>query len=349
MLVADNKTAGLFTTPYVTTTIETIKVGNLYIAPTDFVRIVNYLKPFITQAEKAGVVGAPSTFELLFGIALIYFKEQKCQWAVLEVGLGGRYDMTNIIKKPVITAITNIDYDHTEILGETLREIAHDKAGIIKPKSLFYTAEQRPAQIKQFKTICTEVGAVFHQIPKQKDYCEYNKILATQIAQAIKLTTEAIEQGIKNSKLPCRFEMIATNPITILDGAHNRSKILSTVISLKGVSYKKLFLILAVSNLNKDWETFFEPIVSIAHTIILTSGQSMDRKLVDPRLLAQQLKKYTRKINIIADPKQALTYTQKQAKKDDCILVTGSFFLAGELRKEWYSEQWVLKNRKSFK
>lgn len=158
---------GLFTSPYVTTTIEKIKVDDQYIAPDEFVEIVEYIKPFIPKAEKS-TYGIPSAFELFVILSLLYFKRKNCKWAVLEVGLGGRYDATNIIPNPVVTAITNIDYDHTDILGHTLREIAYDKAGIIKKGSLFFTSEQRPSLQNFFKKTCEEVGAGYAAIRRQK-------------------------------------------------------------------------------------------------------------------------------------------------------------------------------------
>lgn len=165
ILLASGKNVGSFTSPFVTTPIEQIKVGDAYISPDEFADIVEYLKPFIDVAYTEGPYGSPSYFEIFFSIALVYFQRKKCDWVVLEVGLGGRYDATNVIERPSVTAITNIDYDHTELLGKTLRKIASDKAGIIKSGSAFFTTEQRPALLKIFSSICDEKRVAFRALP----------------------------------------------------------------------------------------------------------------------------------------------------------------------------------------
>lgn len=350
ILHASGKKAGLFTSPYVTTTIEKIRVGDLYISPGDLVSIVGQLKPFIKKAEKEGKYGGPSAFEIFLAIAFIYFKKKKCEWVVLEVGLGGRYDATNVITSPKVTAITNIDYDHTEILGKRLKQIGYDKAGIIKKGSMFFTAEQRPALLNLFKKICKEKGAVFNHIEKQKSHKEYNRLLATRMAESIGISEAAIEKGIKNTRLPCRFEIMQKNPLIILDGAHNRAKIRSTVRSLQDLKYDKLIVILSISNTKKDNLAIIEPVVSIADQIILTSTATEERRSVHPSVLLPHVNKYKKnktKIEIIMNPKEAMTLARKNAKKEDCVLVTGSFFLAGDLRTLWFSEEWVMRNRRS--
>ncbi len=350
ILVSANKKAGLFTSPHVTASIEKIKEGQLYISPEDFVSITAHLKPYIKKAESSAF-GAPSSFEIFLAIAFIYFKKRKCEWVVLEVGLGGRYDATNVIKKPKVTAITSIDYDHTEILGKTLPKIAFDKAGIIKKGSLFFTSEQKPSLQKLFKKICGEQGAAFHRIGKQKGYQDYNRKLASAIAESIGIPDENIKKGIEKMKLPCRFEMAEEKPIIILDGAHNRAKIRSTLANIKKLSYEKLAVIIAISDTKKDNTAILKPLATIADTIIVTSLKGGERPSVHPNSLLPELKKYKKRktrLKVVMNPHDALLLARKNAGNKDCILVTGSFFLAGELRTEWFSEKWVLENRKSF-
>jgi len=350
ILTAGKKKTGLYTSPYVTATIEKIKVGDKYISPKDFTEIVESLKPAIKRAEK-GPYGAPSAFELCLAIAILYFKKEKCEWVVLEVGLGGRYDATNMIRGQKIAAITTIDYDHTEILGNTLEKIAYDKAGIIQKGSDFFTSEQRPKLLSLFKKICKQQEATFCHIGKQKGYKKYNEMLARKIAESIGVNSRAIEQGIKKTKLPCRFEIIDTKPTIILDGAHNRAKIHSTIGNLKKISYSKLIVIVAISDTKKDNRAILSPLTKVADHIIVTSLSGSDRKSVHPKALLPYIKRTSSKIpvEVVMEPVEALKLARKLAGKGDCILATGSFFLAGELRKEWYPEEWVLKNRRSFK
>jgi dihydrofolate synthase/folylpolyglutamate synthase len=347
------KKVGIYTSPYVTTTIEKFKVNDLYISPKEFVSIVEHLKPFIKQADEYGPYGAPSAFEICLAIACIYFKRQQCEYVVLEVGLGGRYDATNVIENPLVTAITNIDYDHTEILGKTLQSIAYDKAGIIKEGSAFYTSEQRPLLRTLFKKICKEKKASFNGIPKQKTYMGYNIKLVTEICKYIGIPDVDILNGIKKTKLPCRFEIVEQKPLIILDGAHNRVKIASTVSNIKKIksTFDKLIVITAISDTKKDNTAILKPLASIADSFIVTSLQGSGRKSVHPQTLLPYINKFKKKkasVEIVMDTHEALKKAKKMAMKRDCILVSGSFFLSGEIRKEWYSEDWVLKNRKSF-
>jgi dihydrofolate synthase/folylpolyglutamate synthase len=367
MLIADGKRTGLYTSPYVTAATEKIRVGGEYVSMEDFADIVDELKPFIKKSA-ASPYGSPSAFELSLVIAILYFKRMKCEWVVLEVGLGGRYDATNMIRGPKIAAVTTIDYDHTEILGNTLEKIAYDKAGIIKPQSVFFTSEQRPKLISLFKKICREQKAEFHHVGKQKDYKKYNEELARMIATKAGVSKKSIDAGIQNTRLPCRFEVIDLKPVTILDGAHNRAKIKSTIANLKELArsrnnkHGKVFVIVAISDTKKDNRAILAPIARVADHIVVTSLTIKTtltgggRKSVHPMALLPYLKKAIPRprknkveIEVIMEPKLALKKVQDLAGEDDFILATGSFFLAGELRKCWYSEEWVLKNRKSFK
>jgi len=350
VLSASGKKVGMYTSPFVTTPIDKIKANGKYISPASLVRLTEYLKPFMKKAE-SGPYGAPSAFELFFALALLYFKEEKCQWAVLEVGLGGRYDATNVIKKPEAALITTIDYDHTEILGKTLREIAYDKAGIIKKNCHFFTAEQRPALLKLFKKICKEQDASFEAIGKQKDHTQYNEALVARAAEFLGIKEKDIKKGIEHTRMPCRFEIVQKDPLVILDGAHNRAKIRSTIATLKNYSYKKLFVILALAETNRDHQAVLSELVPKADCVIATQMRGTNRRSVYAGKILAEMKRYSTKKNsleMIEDPYEALSKTLKKAGKNDLVLVTGSFFLAGELRKKWYSEEWVLTHRKSF-
>lgn len=349
IIMVSGKRVGSFTSPFVTSSIEKIKVNDQYINPKDFVAIVDYLKPYIDKAHKDGPYGAPSYFEIFLAVALIYFKKEKCQWVVLEVGLGGRYDATNVISKSVVSAITNIDFDHTHILGKTLKKIANDKAGIIKKDSFFITTEQRPTILKIFKNICFENKVDFLFLGKEKDYFSYNKSLASAISKRIGIENSYIKKGIDKSFLPCRFETINKKPTIVLDGAHNRSKMKATVMNIKRLGFNKLHLVLAIAK-NKDHLSILKDIIPMVNTVSYTRFEIPGRQCADPKELLVKSKKYLKKgakFDIFLDPEMALDNAIKKSKANDLVLVTGSFFLAGELRKRWYNEDWILRNRKS--
>ncbi len=346
---------GSFTSPYITTSIEKIKVGDKYISPGEFADIVDYLKPHIDAAYVNGPYGIPSYFEIFLAVALVYFKRRNCNWVVLEVGLGGRYDATNVIDKPVITAITNIDFDHTEILGKTLKKIAYDKAGIIKPKSVFFTTEQRPGLLIIFKKICEEMKVPFGNMTCQKSYMEYNRALATMITQYIGITDDSILRGINHAKLMCRFEDISSlcqtrEVVVILDGAHNRAKIRSTIDNLNALKYNKLHLIIGIAD-NKDHISILKRIIPLANYVYFTRFGNLHRNSAQPKDLFRMSKKYMRKdsrLEIFLNAELAINQAIMNSRNGDLILVTGSFFLAGEIRKLWFPEEKILTNRTAF-
>jgi len=350
ILSAAGKNIGSFTSPMVTTSIEKIKVRDKYISPDEFADIVDYLKPFINKAYLEGPYGRPSYFEIFFAIVLVYFKKQKCDWVVLEVGLGGRYDATNIIEKPVVTAITNIDYDHTGLLGKTLKKIAFDKAGIIKKGAVFFTTEQNKSLLKIFDEICGKYKVESLLLPKQNTYKKYNDELATAITKYLGVDDKYIIQGIKNARLMCRFEVMQNKPAVILDGAHNRSKIKTTIDNLEKLEYKKMYLIIGIAD-NKDHLSILKQIIPKADVIFFTRFENNDRKCAHPKELLEKSNQYLKKgakTKIYLDPESALRDSLNSAKSDDLVLAAGSFFLAGGLRKHWYPEEVVLRNRKSF-
>jgi dihydrofolate synthase/folylpolyglutamate synthase len=350
ILLAAGKNVGSFTSPFVTTTIEKIKVGNLYISPDEFADIVEEMKPHINYAYLHSPYGKPSYFEIILAVGFVYFKRKKCDWVVLEVGCGGRYDATNVIKNPVVTAITNIDYDHMELIGPTLEDVAYEKAGIIKKNSKFFTSEQRPKFKKFFKETCEDVGASFAFIPHQDSYDAYNKKLTAEIAISLDIPAAKISEGIKKSRLQCRFEIMQKKPLVILDGAHNKIKVKSTVDNLKKTSFKKLITIIGIAD-SKEHASILSRVVPISDRVFFTRFQIKDRKCAHPKELLQKSKRHLKrgvKTEVLLDCHQALSTALAKAGPHDAILVVGSFFLAGELRKKWMSEEDVLSKRKAY-
>ena len=349
MLHADGKRVGSYTSPFVTTSIEKVRVDDLYIAPNEFADIVDELKPVIDDMYLNSPFGKPSYFEIFLAIALRYFQKQHCEWVVLEVGAGGRYDATNFIVNPVATVITNIDYDHTQLLGKTLKKIARDKAGIIKPGSLFFTAEQRPALVKMFRDACMEKGATFHRVSHRESFQEYNESLVHDVGRGLGIDESIVQKAITSAHLQCRFEVIQQSPLVVLDGAHNRIKIQSTIEHLREHTFKKLFLIIGIAD-NKDHLAMLEQIIPLADTVLFTRFQLGSRPCASPKKLAELSAKYMKAdatSHILLDPMGALHVAMNAADPEDGILVTGSFFLAGDLRQHWVSEETILHNRRS--
>lgn len=340
---------GSFTSPFVTTSLEKIKVKDVYISPDEFADIVEYLKPHIDDEYQNSPYGRPSYFELFLAVALVYFERKKCEWVVLEVGCGGRYDATNVIKNPVVTAITNIDYDHMDILGDTLKKIAYDKAGIIKRGSYFFTTEKRKPLLKIFEQVCDGNSVKLNAISFSGDYQIQNTALVRAITQELGIKEKYIEKGIRYSQLQCRFEIMQQRPLVVLDGAHNRVKIKSTVDNLKKMKFDKMHLVIGMAD-NKDENSMLEQIIPLADSVQVTRFQIKDRKCAHPKRLFNEIEKHIRNgtpVQLSLDPEIALHKALKLAKRRDLVLVTGSFFLVGELRKKWFPEKSILRIRKS--
>jgi dihydrofolate synthase/folylpolyglutamate synthase len=325
-----------------------IRVGDLYISPADFVDIVDEIKKVV---ESESPYGKPTASELFFVIALIYFKREKCEWAVIEAGIGGRYDATNAIEHPKATVITNIDLDHTKILGKTYESIASDKSGIIKKGSLFFTGEKKKKIISLFKKVCGEVGATFHAVPLQGSAYEHGETLAHTVCASLGVSKKVLSK-IEKVYLPCRFEQVSFSPAVILDGAHNRIKMQSVRKNLSNIKYKKLHLIFSTGSITEDSIRMLPEIIPLADSIVIAGSGDSKRKLANPKAVLSLVTEHAKKgikIEIASSPAEAHDLISKNSRDADCILATGSFFLVGELRKKWFPEKWILEHRKSFK
>lgn len=349
---------GSFTSPFATTSIEKISINNKLISPADFHTILEkQIKPALDQYVFK-FSDSISYFEVWLVIAFLYFKQQKCDWVVLEAGLGGLHDATNVIDTPKITAITNIGLDHTHILGKTKTLIAKDKAGIIKQNSIFLTTEKNKNLLKIFQTTCRQKQAwlmTTENLVKNYRTDNYfstvrqkqNLNLALNILALIKIQPKNTQRVIDKFKLICRQEIMQTNPLVILDGAHNKDKLDNIINFVKQQKYKRLHLVLGFAE-NKNYKIALKKLLHISNNLYITRFMVGIRKSAELKKLYQASKNINPRLPIIIynDPHQALTSALKSAKKDDLVLVTGSFFLTGELRKRWVSEEYILKNLK---
>lgn len=358
-LIADaNLKVGSFTSPFASTSIERISVNNKLISPRDLHDILEkYIKPTLDKYVLK-YSDSVSYFEVWLIIALLYFKQQKCDWVVLEAGLGGLHDATNVIAKPKVTAITNIGLDHTHILGKTKISIAKNKAGIIKKNSLFLTTERDKKLLRLFNNTCKNKKAWYLNLKDlYKNYNTNNYFstnrqkanlnLVLNILDVLKIYPRDIQKVISNFGLICRQETISKKPWVILDGAHNNDKLDNLISFIRQQKYKKLHLILAFAE-NKDYRAPLKKLLQISNYLYITRFTINARKSAELKKLYQTSKKLRPKlaISVYNDPHQALDSALKLAKKGDLIVVTGSFFLAGELRKKWISEEYILKNLK---
>lgn len=349
--------AGSFTSPYATTSLEKISTNGRLMSPASLHKILeDKIKPALDKYVLEFPGDQISYFECFLAIALIYFYQEKCDWVILEAGLGGQHDATNVIVNPKVTAITNIGLDHMEILGPTKKDIAKDKSGIIKRNSLFLTTEKDKKLLKIFEKKCKKEKAWFISIDnlaknyKASDYFNTsgqgnNLNLVLNILDVLKIKPKDSQKTIDAFHLICRQEIVQHNPKVILDGSHNPAKLGNLIEFVKKQKYKKLQLIVGFAH-DKSYRAPLKKLLELASDVYLTRFLISQRKSADLRTLLKIAKKIRPNsyIKIYNDPHQALKTALKKADKNDLILITGSFFLSGELRKNWVSEEDILKN-----
>jgi dihydrofolate synthase/folylpolyglutamate synthase len=325
--------------------------------------LLQRFRPAIEKYNRNCKYGALTFFEVYTALAFLYFKRKKVDYAVLETGLGGRLDATNTVN-PLVCAITPISYDHTDQLGNTLKKIAAEKAGIVKsgqPKVISAPQEKEAREV--IRNRCKETGAQLYEIGKdivwrKKDgtgrfqgfsvkgvrgnydnlkigllgeYQLGNAALAIGMVEALaeeRITALSIQRGLKEALWPGRLEVASRRPGIVLDGAHNTASAAALKEALKRhFKYKKLILVLGMSQ-DKDIKGVCDILARLAGKVILTkSGNS---RAAEPEFIQKMLH---RQAELTKNIKEAIAMAKKSANPRDLILITGSLFVAGEARR----------------
>ncbi len=365
ILVADGKKVGLTTSPHPTKLTERWRTNDKNMSEREFIQIVETFKPVLDQYVRTSPYDMVSFFEITTAIALYYFAQKKVEWAVVEVGCGGRYDSTNILPWKDVAIITNIGLDHTEILGDTKEKIAYEKAGIIMKDSAVFIGEKNKRLQSIFTkewrkvsgrsilfTPTTPPTVISRTITGQrfkynnKTYAiqapgihqTTNAALAIDVAEYLGCSTKAIQTGLQRATQPLRMEVVQHSPTIILDGAHNADKIKSSVETILSMKKKnqRIHLVLGFSE-NKDTTSMIKKLTSLQPVSVACTRNTSNafRKVMSPIIMERIVKKILPKTttNVFLEPQEALHWSKSQAKKQDIILVTGSIFLSGELRR----------------
>ncbi|HLC70361.1 MAG TPA: Mur ligase family protein [Patescibacteria group bacterium] len=362
ILKASGQKAGATFSPHPTYINERWKIGDHYMTKQEFVDLVTFLKPKLDQYIRLTPYDMLSFFELTEVLGLLWFARNKVKWAIMEVACGGRYDATNIIPRKDVAVITNVGVDHIGIIGNNKREIAYEKAGIIKPRCAVFTSERdkniraifekecRKNKVKmnvfnapKFKLLASNFSETTflynnekYSLPMFGAHQIKNAILCIEIAKHLKLKYQDIFQGLKKVDQPLRLEIVGHNPLAILDAAHNPDKIKTTVAAIKQLKdIKNIYLILGSSE-NKNTRLMMKHLASLKPKVVYCSRNTMNpfRKVLNPQTMAKELKQLlpNTPTPIYLDPLEAWKVARDRAKKDDLILVTGSIFISGELR-----------------
>jgi len=359
VLVNSGYVVGTYTSPHLQRFSERFVVNKKEISENEIVNLVSKIKPIIDKMIDEDNI--PTYFEIVTAIAFQYFKEKNVDIAIIEVGLGGRFDATNIVD-PIVAVITNVTLEHQKILGYKIKDIAYEKAGIIKKNIPTITAARGEAlkvinnvaqeKVSNIKIISNNSWRI---INKKLDFWhyivngslkEYNiktsmigkhqgENIAITIAaieslqmNGIYITDESIDEAFLNIKNPGRMEIAGINPLILLDGAHNISAMKYLRSTLEDdFSYEKLILIIGILS-DKNIQEILDIISPIADTIIATKSQVS--RAFDPRVLKEMVKN---KEVIVKDRiDEAIIYAIKIAKKSDLICITGSLYTVGEAR-----------------
>jgi dihydrofolate synthase / folylpolyglutamate synthase len=349
---------GHFTKPHLISVCERIKVLTKPIPQSDFARLMTKVKPFVIKYKC-------TYFETITAMAFLYFLENDLDYTILEVGLGGRLDSTNVTN-PIVSVITRIGYDHTEVLGKTIAKIAMEKSAIIHNQTYVVSSNQRPTALKLIKKRVkynhsklflisrdlkiknekvTMSGSKFG-IKWDKTEREFNigvvgrhqienSATAIGVLQRLmvfdsRINWQGISQGFKKVNIPARCQIIQKNPLIMVDVAHNPDSAISLRETIRDIFHKKIILIFGASK-EKMVKEMFKILMPITKKVILTKAKSY--RAYDPKDLAKFIEPYVIPFQLTKTVKEAIGEGWKKVAKNEMIVITGSFYVAGEALK----------------
>ena len=357
---------GLYTSPHLISVEERIRIADTPIPRHDFCRLLGRLKTVIIKLIASGKLESPPTyFEILTILALLYFRERNVDIAVLEVGMGGRLDATNVVL-PLVSVITTVSRDHQEFLGRTLAKIAFEKAGIIKPgvpvvcglaPGMAHDVIKRRARElgAPFRGVFDEPGAL--QAQRQKDGFRFSfrfggegftfspglrgehqgRNASVAIAALVelgrrwkRLHKERIVQAVQEARWDGRLEFVLRRPLVVLDGAHNEAGARVVAAYARDFLPRPLTLVFGIMK-DKNIRRVSALLFPLAETIILTSVPLL--RSASPELVFYLAKVRGKKTFLEPDPKRAVQKAVQMTPLGGSILITGSLFLVGEAKK----------------
>ncbi len=385
ILTAAGHRTGLHTSPYLQTAAEKLQLDGRLIAPDVFADLVDQLleihDEWVANGDSALTYG-----ELWMALTVLFFAEAKVDIAVLEVGAGGRYDLTNVVM-PVVSVITSVGIDHTNTLGNTIEEIAWHKAGIIKPGIPAVTAVTNPVAMQIIKREAVLQGSSLTCVPDSVDVVQTGArgttwidaesgethtirlggtfqarngataVAAVRIlAQAgLSIPTGAYEAGLGAVQIPGRVELIADRIPVLLDGAHNAEKVAALAADIPVVlpihRQGRRIGVLGVLEA-KQADEMIRSLVPVLDAIVATSPQVFAKESKEAFAIAEIARRvgFHGPVQIESDPMQAIAAALSQVEdwNQDAILVTGSLYLVGNVRARWFDERDIVLQQTSW-
>jgi len=364
---------GVNTSPHLIEFTERITINGEQIPKQEVLRLVNMCKPLVEKINNETDLEHPTYFEVVTAMALKYFSEQEVDLVVLEVGLGGTYDATNVVE-PLISVITPVSLDHTDMLGDTLTSVAENKAGIIKQNGILVTNNDEPEVMDVIGSTCKERNCELVKIDTDIQYKIKNsdlngsefdidgiknnykdfkiKILGDhQVSNAvtavaviellnrfdIKIQEESVRIGLEKTVWPGRLEILEEKPYLVIDSAHNPSAAKVLKNNLELFEFEKMVLIIGMCE-EKDISSYVRELVPVADAVIVTRAKI--HRAVEPDVILQEVKKYVDNVSVQPSVKSSIEYAKlKLAGDNDLICVTGSIFIVAEASELWFEGQ----------
>jgi dihydrofolate synthase/folylpolyglutamate synthase len=366
-LTTSGYTTGLYTSPHLHTWRERIRVDGELISEEELARLVTRLKPQVEEVNREATYGELTTFEFLTALAFAYFGQREVDFQVLEVGMGGKFDATSVIK-PVVCIITPVSFDHMDVLGDTLAEIAAEKCGIIKPASTVVSSPQPDEAAEVISQTCRERGAQLimvgrdvtwqglgfdlswqrlrvrgrrgiyelsipllgqHQLDNAATAVAALEILADK---GFVIPRESVIKGLKKVSWPGRLQILSRRPLVVVDGAHNVGAARRLVQSIEQYfDFDRAILVIGASD-DKDIASIVSELIPFFDRVIVTRSRHPRAMATAP--LAAEFARHGVKVQAAEDVPSALSQALALAGEKDLICVAGSLFVVGEAMEQ---------------
>ena len=359
---------GLFTSPHLMEFTERIVVDGEQIPRADVVRLLKRIRPIVEELHRGPEPIRPLFFDIVTAMAFKYFEEVRVDFAVLEAGMGGRLDATNVVQ-PLVSVITNVSLEHTEVLGSTVLEIAREKGGIIKPGGVLVTATQDDEVYALFRETCEKLGSRIFRVgenitfrkgrsslegqnltikglrgsydlftPLLGDHQLLNASAAVGAVEALSFSgvdvpAEAIARGLREVRWPGRLEVMQRRPLVVLDSAKDAEAMKALKEAVKEFSHRRLIVVVSISS-DKNIPLMIGHLTEVADRFIVTTHSVMGRA-ARPSIIVDEVTRHGKPCDVVTGVDEAVDRAISLAGEDDMVLVTGSVFLVGEARRRW--------------
>lgn len=363
ILQAAGYRTGLYISPFIERFNERMQVNGVQITDAELAAVCDRLQPCV-----AAMADSPTEFELVTAAAFQWFADRQCDIVVLEVGLGGRLDATNVIRAPECAVITNIGLDHTAVLGDTVAQIAFEKAGIIKPGTRAVAYQQSPEVAAVLRDVCRERGVLLTEadfsaiepmtdsidgqtfryrggaalsLPLLGAHQRKNAAVVLETIGALRaagwdVPDEAVCEGLRTVAWPARFEILQRSPWFVLDGGHNPQCAETVAANLERYFHKNRKILLVGLLADKNYTEMTDILAPQADAFVTVTPESERALPADE--LAAHLQRYGKPVTACATVPAGVETALSMAGADDVVCATGSLYMAGEIRQSFRKE-----------